>query len=52
MSRSVHVGGELMRRDVAKFIEEPGRNGERGVIDWPFAHLHLRGPTGNVREGI
>lgn len=40
MSQSVHVGGELMWRDVAKFIEEPGRDGERGVIDWPFAHLH------------
>lgn len=52
MSRSVHVEGELMRRDEANFIEEPGRDGERGVIDWPIAHLHLRGPTVIVKEGF
>lgn len=44
-------GGDLMWRDVAKFIEEPGGDGERGVIDWPFAHLHLRDPTVTMRDG-
>lgn len=37
-----------MRRDVAKFREGPGRDEERGVIDWSFAHLPLRGPAVNV----
>lgn len=63
MSRSVHVGGGvrvrvggggrgLMRRDMAKFIEEQGMDEERGIIDWPFAYLHLRGPIGNVKKGF
>lgn len=44
--------GELMQRDVAKFIEEPGTDGEGGIIDWPIARFHVSGPTGNVREGF